>query len=445
MFIKKRKNSPFWYRTLTEYLFYLFLFLLPWQTRYIVEQGYLNGGLWEYGTFSLYGTDILLLVIFILAIFYHSHIGSGKSRLTAMFLPFLAFLLIAFLSLYWASNQETAFYYWLRLLGVAILLFIILKININFRKAGASLVLAGLVQAELAIFQFFQQNVFSNKWLGMSAHSPDILGDQVVETLEGRYLRAYGSLPHPNILAGFLVLCLFLLIFFYLTNRQKYQKIFCCVALPILSAGLFFTFCRAAFIGFGVAWLFAFLFIFWKQKNSRVDFLKLTVFIAFVFSVLTIIYPSLIFSRVGEITRLEKKSIAERASFQKESLEIIKNNWPTGVGLGNYTQYTHDNTKEDLKSFSYQPVHNIYLLITSELGIFGFIIFILIIIGAFQKFNFKKIETIVAGVSVIAMLVAGFFDHYFFTLSFGLWLFWLPLGLLYKAQPACRSCLSADR
>jgi len=235
-------------------------------------------------------------------------------------------------------------------------------------------------------------------------------------------------------LAGLLVLSLFLLVFFYLTSKQRYQKIFCCVALPLLSAGLFFTFCRAAFIGFGVAWVFAFLLIFWKQKKYRVDFLKLTVFITLVIGVLAIIYPSLIFSRVGEITRLEKKSITERASYQQESLEIIKNNWPTGIGLGNYTQYTHDNTQENLKAYAYQPVHNIYLLIMSELGIFGFIIFILIITGAFRNFNFKKIETIIVGISVVAMLAAGFFDHYFFTLYFGMLLFWLPIGLLYKSQ-----------
>jgi len=44
----------------------LFLFLLPWQTRYIWKYGQLNGGYWEYGTGSLYVTEILLWVILVL-------------------------------------------------------------------------------------------------------------------------------------------------------------------------------------------------------------------------------------------------------------------------------------------------------------------------------------------------------------------------------------------
>ena len=44
----------------------LFLFLLPWQTRWFYQSGSLNGGYWEYGTFSLYGTQILLWLIIIL-------------------------------------------------------------------------------------------------------------------------------------------------------------------------------------------------------------------------------------------------------------------------------------------------------------------------------------------------------------------------------------------
>jgi uncharacterized membrane protein len=51
---------------LTNYLILLFLFLLPWQTRWIIESGILNNRPWEFGTVSLYGTEILLWLIVIL-------------------------------------------------------------------------------------------------------------------------------------------------------------------------------------------------------------------------------------------------------------------------------------------------------------------------------------------------------------------------------------------
>src|SRR3989339_1154122 len=49
-----------------NYLLLLFLFLLPWQSRIVYERGYLNGGYWEYGSLSLFATEILLWLIVVL-------------------------------------------------------------------------------------------------------------------------------------------------------------------------------------------------------------------------------------------------------------------------------------------------------------------------------------------------------------------------------------------
>ena len=53
-----------------EYGFYLFLFILPWQTRWIIVPGEINEGYFEYGTYSLYGSDILLIILLFLAGWY---------------------------------------------------------------------------------------------------------------------------------------------------------------------------------------------------------------------------------------------------------------------------------------------------------------------------------------------------------------------------------------
>ena len=54
-----------------EYIFYLFIFLLPWQTRWMWHLGELNKGHWEYGTMSLYGTDMILTVLLALGIIWY--------------------------------------------------------------------------------------------------------------------------------------------------------------------------------------------------------------------------------------------------------------------------------------------------------------------------------------------------------------------------------------
>src|SRR3989344_3207571 len=51
-----------------EWLFTSVLFFLPWQTRYIIHQGTLGGEPWEYGTLSLYGVDLLIAALIIVAL-----------------------------------------------------------------------------------------------------------------------------------------------------------------------------------------------------------------------------------------------------------------------------------------------------------------------------------------------------------------------------------------
>ena len=51
-----------------EYLFYLLIFTIPWQTRWIIRDPYLGGEVWEYGRISLYGWDILLVVLVVISV-----------------------------------------------------------------------------------------------------------------------------------------------------------------------------------------------------------------------------------------------------------------------------------------------------------------------------------------------------------------------------------------
>ena len=415
--------------TFIEYIFYIFIFLLPLQTRYILTEGELNNGLWEYGTYSVYAIDLLLLFIFILSFFYKSKIKLIVSHWSLV----IGFWLLSFISVYWAVNQELGFYYWLRITGILIFLFIIAKLNLSFKKISWSLVLAGLLQSLLAIAQFFSQKVIASKWLGIAAQTPSTLGVQVIEGPAERWLRAYGSLPHPNILGGFLVICLLLCLYLILKNKTRSQQIILFICLSFISIGLFFTFSRAAAIGLIISLLFLFLFIYLFQKKYLKQFFKLLIVPLLILITLTSIYPSLVFNRFNQVNRLEKKSFVERAVQHQQSLELISKNWPTGVGPGNYTQAVHDEINNKLKSFEYQPVHNIYLLILTEYGAFGLIIILLLIINSFKNIKPKNFDSLFLGTILIAIMSIGFFDHYFFTLNFGLLLFWLPLGLLKRS------------
>jgi len=86
----------------------------------------------------------------------------------------------------------------------------------------------------------------------------------------------------------------------------------------------------------------------------------------------------------------------------------------------------------------YQPVHNIYLLIYSEIGIVGIALFILflalLLYDFYFRLGFKKLYHFSFGLIIVAVLIVGLFDHFLWTIQSGRFLFWLTLGLLAGAE-----------
>ncbi len=448
-----------------EYLFYLFIFLLPWQTRWIWHYGMLGDGDSQYLTFSLYATEVLLVLILILALIYKLlnrdwEIVFLNYKVLDFYILFLALLIVAAISIFFSPDQNAAWYYLLKMLeGLGLLC---LAINFKFRylKLVGALILAGTIQSGLGIYQFFTQQVWASKWLGMAEQLPQTLGVSVVETAGSRLLRAYGSLPHPNILAGFLVISFLLLVVSLILARHQWEKIILWVCAPVILIGLFFTFSKGAFLSLSIAFFFLAIFIGFSRDATALRKLGALVLIGIItFSFLGIIYRGPLFTRINSQDRLEVKSQQERAQYLDQAKELLKNNWLTGVGLGNYTLALYNKDLSKFPSYSYQPVHNVYLLVAAELGIFGFIVLILIIIEAMRRIWTYKIDEQISLLQVfglfkfsdihefyrekyfwflgftailIAILVLMVFDHYFWTLYFGIMLWWLCLGMFVK-------------
>ena len=106
---------------------------------------------------------------------------------------------------------------------------------------------------------------------------------------------------------------------------------------------------------------------------------------------------------------------------------MLQHNPIIGVGLGNYTN-TLQAKYSTLAAYEIQPVHNIFLLIISELGIVGLLIFLLIIRQTIKQYDSQH------GVFVaifIGLLIVGLFDHYIWTLPSFVYLFWLITSLIY--------------
>ena len=114
--------------------------------------------------------------------------------------------------------------------------------------------------------------------------------------------------------------------------------------------------------------------------------------------------------------------IVHRLELIKSALIMIKENFWYGVGLNNFIPNLVKVSNTYLNSWELQPVHNIFLLLFSETGIIGFLMFLLIIIKNLTILNYP----------LIAILITGMSDHYWLTLQQNILLFVFTLIIARK-------------
>jgi len=420
-----------------NYLILIYIFILPWQTVYIFDEKSINGAKSQFLTGQIYGTEILLgliAVIWLIANFKINEVPSlmKKFKITGtknlFIISLWLFLTYCGLSILWSSDRLAGFYLWLRLLEGAGLMLIILTANINKLNILWALLLSAGIQGLLATQQFLTQTIDSNKWLGIANHSAGVLGDIVIETADGRWLRAYGAFNHPNILAGFLALGLVSGLLLWLNDQKSRLKLLAIlVSCLIITAGLFFTFSRSACLSLTITLPFFVYYGFKKLPHQeRKRFVTLIFGIILTLTALTYIFSPLVATRSKFSNRLEAISAVDRLSQIKITKNIIIGHPLLGVGLNNYTA-TLANLNPSASAYDLQPVHNSYLLILTELGLVGLC---LVIILFYSTIRLNKKDLFIAPLGII--LIISFFDHYFWTQYIGLILFGLGLTIFLK-------------
>ena len=424
-------------------LILLYVFLLPWQTVYIFDEKFINGAKSQFLTGQIYGTEILLGLIAViwLAVNFRIHKISNLtknfklSETKSLFIVSLwLFLAYCGLSVLWSSDRSAGFYLWLHLLEGAGLMLIILTVNINRLSLLWALLLSAGVQGLLATQQFLTQNISANKWLGIAGHSAGVLGDIVIETSDGRWLRAYGAFNHPNILAGFLVLGLISGLLLWLDDQKSRLKLLTIlISCLIITAGLFFTFSRSAWLSLIIIlpfFIYRGLKKILHQNQERKRFVTLIFGIILTLATLAYIFSPLVTIRANLSNRLEAISTNDRLSQMVIAGNIISNHWLLGIGLNNYTTKLAQ-LNPDALAYDLQPVHNVYLLIFVELGIVGLGLLIILFYYAIKS-NQKISEKILFMAPLGVILIISFFDHYFWTQYVSLMLFWLGLTIFLK-------------
>lgn len=412
---------------LEKLVFYLFIFLLPFQTRKIIYQW--GGSFNEWTSVYLYLTDILVL-----SLFFFWFIRKRKDRFLKEPLKLInlkepgfwlaVFLIFSLFSLIQSANMKLGFYSWIKLLELTVLFFYLkhnFKKLFNFKKLSYIFIASGLFQSLIAIGQYFQQKSLELKFLAESPLSPEIAGVAKI-IIEGvKAIRVYGTLPHPNILAVFLFFLIFLLYFLWLKENYSFKRyLFLSVSLFLFCFALFLTYSRLIIFTLIISSIIYFLLSFRKNKK-KIVFLFLI--LLFSFSLISFFAWPEILSRFNISS--QEQSVGLRLFYAQISFLIIQEYPLTGIGLGNFV-WEIRMMLNLFYSWLHQPVHNIYLLIASETGLIGLFFFFMFLYQLLRRFIKRKEFLLIA--LLFSFLFIGLFDHFFWTLQQGQLIFWILLS-----------------
>ena len=142
------------------------------------------------------------------------------------------------------------------------------------------------------------------------------------------------------------------------------------------------------------------------------------------------------------------KSLNDRSVYVNISRETIWNNPILGIGSGQFV-ISMENMPVIKENWMLEPVHNVFLLVWSELGTVGLFLLSLFIFYVFKNISSQKkcsawnilwdrrgiqselVKTFQA--ILIGLLFIMFFDHYLWDIQQGSFLFWITLGFLVGA------------
>ena len=419
----------------------LLLFLTPFARHWLIFYRPVAGVYYEQTSFVFYLADTALIILLLVEGWgrttqppAHQHPLNRIQYLVLV--PLLLLTILALLSVTWAQDKPLALYLGLRLVGLFLLVLVLVRLRprTHFLRLALSLVL--LFQAITALLQFLRQTDLG--WQVWGEVELGVLGlVSVIKVGEAQYVRGYGLTPHPNILGGLLVALLLVLVTQFLEAKGRGRVLWLTI-LAIGGAGLLVTFSRSAWLGGAIGGGFLLLILFltplWRQAYGRLvgipialALLLLLIFVA--------LRPDLFLARLQpSASYTESRSLDEREALAQLAGGLILAHPLTGVGAGGSAPAIASQT-EQLPEVRPQPVHNIPLLITTELGLLGGLFWLWLmltpILGALITWREQRLTLVGLGLTaaLVALAVIDLFDFYSWGWNQGRLLRWSLWGL----------------
>lgn len=300
--------------------------------------------------------------------------------------------------------------------------------KLRFKKIIILLCASSIFESLLAVFQFLNHGSLGGLFYYLGERTFNSTTPGIANaTLNGELvLRPYGTLPHPNVLAGFLVVVMILALFMSAENKSRKvlsskYKVLRGFTLVIGSIGLFLTMSRVAIL----IWvLICAYYLVVVLKKRMVTYVGALILIVFMLSPLGARFLS---------TNTREEAIVQREELNTAAVKMIKASPLLGVGIGNFIPTLAEQQKALTVGTYLQPVHNIFLLVAAETGLIGLLLFVCFLWKTFQRIKMQEVRIKeMFYVLFFIIFITGLFDHYWLTLQQGQLLFSIFIGLCWK-------------
>jgi len=378
---------------LSNFLIKIIVFLLPTQLGLHFWPAFsrVAGIKVDYLSPTLYFVDILLILLLFL--------NTNKIRVFIKNNLLSVFVFLSFVSLntIFSVSPLNSLFWWLRFV-LYLLTFILLRLrNLRWEQIRAPLFYSTILIIVLEIAQLISQSSVGGifYYFGEREYSISTPGIGRLNLFGQELLRPVSTFSHANSLAGYLLVVFYL---FIKKTSQPWQKI-----IPFI--GILITFSKTA--------VFALAIVIFNLKPE----------ITILFSILLTLIQPLIQNTSSSI-----QSVSDRLFFFGYQKKILLQNIFTGVGLGGYIPSLGNLLPGSfLTPSKLQPIHNLFYLVFSEIGITGTIMLSLI---SMKKKVFSFITNPLVLGLIALVIFTGVFDHYFWTLPQNRLIFLFALSIM---------------
>ena len=426
-------RALFWGEKAYLTYWYAFLFSFPFSWRQVLIPSVTGGPFNEYMDISLYVGDILILSSIILIIKHNITYKSILSKLKMFHVEHWLMLTLVFyltLSILWSED-------WLLWMDgtigfiriITILSIFVFSLKQYQSKNDCStwnnikwltfiIAFSVSIQAIIGIAQFIHNGSIGLSLLGESEIAENILGVAKIDFETYKQIRAYGTFLHPNILGGYLVFSIVFLGIFWRKFRPymfHVEQLLIKIAILLGLIALALTFSKSALFAF-VLLSGIYLFHVEQVKPKKMFHVEHLVLVLSIVSLVLVVFIS------GKNQLI--KSIDERIQLVQINT-IYNEEWLIGKGL-NQSIYNLYQQNFDRENWQLQPIHNIYLNIISDVGIFGLLLIIFVLIkyiGYVPRGTFLLVYG-----PLLVIGIVGIFDHYPWDIYAGQILLSLAIG-----------------